>query len=168
LGGFDPSGVLTRESYAQLLYKAMQIKKDVPVEQPSYINLDVTLPSNVTAQEIDNFIKKSHPDSPLVGNGKDFIQAQNEYGVSALYLAAHAILESGYGKSEIAYRKHNLFGLKAFDWEPFANAKYLPSYAQSISYNADYVRKNYLEEGADHFHGYTLPAMNEKYATDKE
>ncbi len=27
LGGFDPSGVLTRESYAQLLYKAMQIKK---------------------------------------------------------------------------------------------------------------------------------------------
>ena len=128
----------------------------------------MTLPSNVTAQEIDNFIKKSHPDSPLVGNGKDFIQAQNEYGVSALYLAAHAILESGYGKSEIAYRKHNLFGLKAFDWEPFANAKYLPSYAQSISYNADYVRKNYLEEGADHFHGYTLPAMNEKYATDKE
>ncbi|MDA1526908.1 S-layer homology domain-containing protein [Bacillus cereus group sp. TH260-2LC] len=167
LGGFDPSGVLTREGYAQLLYKAMQIKKGVPVEQPSYINLDVTLPSNVTAQEIDNFIKEWHPDSPLIGTGKDFIQAQNEYGVSALYLAAHAILESGYGKSEIAYRKHNLFGLKAFDWEPFANAKYLPSYAQSISYNADYVRKNYLEEGADHFHGYTLPAMNEKYATDK-
>ena len=27
LGGFDPSGVLTRESYAQLLYRAMQIKK---------------------------------------------------------------------------------------------------------------------------------------------
>ncbi|MCV5404372.1 hypothetical protein OFM88_33010, partial [Escherichia coli] len=76
------------ESYAQLLYRAMQIKKDVPVEQPSYINLDVTLPSNVTAQEIDNFIKKSHADSPLIGTGQDFIQAQNEYGVSALYLAA--------------------------------------------------------------------------------
>ena len=27
LGGFDPSGVLTRESYAQLLYRAMQIKR---------------------------------------------------------------------------------------------------------------------------------------------
>ncbi|WP_346817487.1 S-layer homology domain-containing protein [Bacillus paramobilis] len=167
LGGFDPSGVLTRESYAQLLYKAMQIKKDVPVEQPSYMNLDVTLPSNVTALEIDEFIKNSHADSPLIGTGKDFVQAQNEYGVSALYLAAHAILESGYGKSEIAYRKHNLFGLKAFDWDPFAYAKYLPSYKESISYNADYVRKNYLEKGADHFNGYTLPAMNIKYATDK-
>ncbi|MDP1456582.1 S-layer homology domain-containing protein [Bacillus wiedmannii] len=168
LGGFDPSGILTRESYAQLLYKAMKIKNDVPVEQPSYINLDVTLPSNVTALEIDNFIKKSHSDSPLIGTGKDFIQAQNEYGVSALYLAAHAILESAYGKSEIAYRKHNLFGLRAYDRDPFAYAKYLPSYKESISYNADYVRKNYLEEGANHFNGYTLPAMNEKYATDKE
>ncbi|MGG0299975.1 S-layer homology domain-containing protein [Bacillus albus] len=167
LGGFDPSGVLTRESYAQLLYKAMQIKKDVPVEQPSYINLNVTLPSNVTAQEIDNFIGKYHSDSPLVGNGKDFIQAQNEYGVNALYLAAHAILESGYGKSEIAYRKHNLFGLRAYDWDPFAHAKYLPSYALSISYNADYVRKNYLEPDARYFKGYTLPDINDKYATDK-
>ena len=46
----------------------------------------MTLPSNVTAQEIDNFIKEWHPDSPLIGTGKDFIQAQNEYGVSALYL----------------------------------------------------------------------------------
>ncbi|MED1285304.1 S-layer homology domain-containing protein [Bacillus mycoides] len=166
-GGFDPSGVLTRESYAQLLYKAMKIKNDVPVEQPSYINLDVTLPSNVTAQEIEDFIGEFHSDSPLIGNGQDFIKAQNEYGVNALYLAAHAILESGYGKSEIAYRKHNLFGLKAFDWDPFANAKYLTSYGQSISYNADYVRKNYLEKGAPHFNGYTLPDMNEKYATDK-
>ncbi|MFA2808316.1 S-layer homology domain-containing protein [Bacillus mycoides] len=167
-GGFDPSGVLTRESYAQLLYKAMKIKNDVPVEQPSYINLDVTLPSNVTAQEIDNYIKRYHPDSPLVGVGQDFIKAQNEYGVNSLYLAAHAILESGYGKSEIAYRKHNLFGLRAYDWDPFAHAKYLPSYGLSISYNADYVRKNYLEQGAKYFKGYTLPAMNVMYSTDKE
>ncbi|KOS28480.1 N-acetylmuramoyl-L-alanine amidase [Bacillus anthracis] len=157
-GKFDPNKVVTREQYAQFLYNAMA----------SYINLDITLPSNITAQEIDNFIEKWHPDSPLIGTGQDFIQAQNEYGVSALYLAAHAILESAYGKSEIAYRKHNLFGLRAYDRDPFAYAKYLPSYKQSISYNADYVRKNYLEEGANHFNGYTLPAMNEKYATDKE
>lgn len=157
-GAFNPTSVLTREEYAQFLFNAMA----------SYINLDITLPSNITAKEIDNFIEKWHPDSPLIGTGQDFIQAQNEYGVSALYLAAHAILESAYGKSEIAYRKHNLFGLRAYDRDPFAYAKYLPSYKQSISYNADYVRKNYLEEGANHFNGYTLPAMNEKYATDKE
>ncbi|MCU5473012.1 S-layer homology domain-containing protein [Bacillus paranthracis] len=155
-GAFNPNSVLTREEYAQFLYNAMA----------SYINLDVTLPSNITAQEIDDFIKEWHPDSPLIGTGKDFIQAQNEYGVSALYLAAHAILESGYGKSEIAYRKHNLFGLRAYDRDPFAYAKYLPSYGLSISYNADYVKKNYLEDGARYFKGYTLPAMNVMYSTD--
>ncbi|PES76531.1 N-acetylmuramoyl-L-alanine amidase [Bacillus cereus] len=157
-GAFNPTSVLTREEYAQFLYNAMA----------SYIDLDVTLPSNVTPQEIDNYIKRYHPDSPLVGVGQDFIKAQNEYGVNSLYLAAHAILESGYGKSEIAYRKHNLFGLRAYDWDPFAHAKYLPSYGLSISYNADYVRKNYLEQGAKYFNGYTLPAMNVMYSTDKE
>ncbi|PFK12706.1 N-acetylmuramoyl-L-alanine amidase, partial [Bacillus cereus] len=157
-GAFNPTSVLTREEYAQFLYNAMA----------SYIDLDVTLPSNVTPQEIDNYIKRYHPDSPLVGVGQDFIKAQNEYGVNSLYLAAHAILESGYGKSEIAYRKHNLFGLRAYDWDPFAHAKYLPSYGLSISYNADYVRKNYLELGAKYFNGYTLPAMNVMYSTDKE
>ncbi|MEV5110466.1 S-layer homology domain-containing protein [Bacillus sp. LBA3-1-1.1] len=157
-GAFNPTSVLTREEYAQFLYNAMA----------SYIDLDVTLPSNVTPQEIDNYIKRYHLDSPLVGVGQDFIKAQNEYGVNSLYLAAHAILESGYGKSEIAYRKHNLFGLRAYDWDPFAHAKYLPSYGLSISYNADYVRKNYLEQGAKYFNGYTLPAMNVMYSTDKE
>ncbi|MED0991179.1 S-layer homology domain-containing protein [Bacillus nitratireducens] len=157
-GAFNPTSVLTREEYAQFLFNAMA----------SYIDLDVTLPSNVTPQEIDNYIKRYHPDSPLVGVGQDFTKAQNEYGVNSLYLAAHAILESGYGKSEIAYRKHNLFGLRAYDWDPFAHAKYLPSYGLSISYNADYVRKNYLEQGAKYFNGYTLPAMNVMYSTDKE
>ncbi|KFN02459.1 N-acetylmuramoyl-L-alanine amidase [Bacillus clarus] len=157
-GRFNPTGVLTREEYAQFLYNAMA----------SYINLNVTLPSSVTEQEIDNYIKRYHPDSPLVGTGQDFIKAQNEYGVNALYLAAHAILESGYGKSEIAYRKHNLFGLKAYDWDPFANAKYLSSYGQSIAYNADYVRKNYLEKTGPYFNGYTLTDMNVMYSTDKE
>ncbi|ALQ67485.1 N-acetylmuramoyl-L-alanine amidase [Bacillus sp. SH7-1] len=157
-GAFNPTSVLTREEYAQFLFNAMA----------SYINLDVTLPSNVTAQEIDNYIQRFHPDSPLVGIGQDFIKAQNEYGVNALYLAAHAILESGYGKSEIAYRKHNLFGLRAYDRDPFAYAKYLPSYGLSISYNADYVKKNYLEDGARYFKGYTLPAMNVMYSTDTE
>ncbi|MRC19855.1 hypothetical protein GH866_30580, partial [Bacillus thuringiensis] len=109
-----------------------------------------------TAQEIDSFIAKYHSDSPLVGHGQDFINAQNQYGVSAHYLAAHAILESGYGKSEIAYQKHNLFGLRAYDGDPFKYAKYLPSYGDSIAYNANYVRERYLEESGMYYNGPTL------------
>lgn len=169
-GKFDPEGILTRAEYAQLLSRTLN-GGSVPgedIKNTSYLNLDLTLASDVTGQEIDSFIAKYHPNSPLVGHGQDFVTAQNEQGVNALYLAAHAILESGYGESEIAYRKHNLFGLRAYDRDPFLNAKYLPSYAASISYNANYVRERYLEEDGMYYNGPTLPGMNIKYASDPE
>jgi len=134
----------------------------------SYINLDLTYASNVTGKEIDADIKKYQPDSPLIGHGNDFVAAQAQYGVNALYLAAHAILESGYGKSEIAYRKHNLFGLRAYDQDPFKYAKYLPTFGDSISYNANYVRDKYLEENGSYYYGPTLQGMNVMYSTDQE
>ncbi|PEC12333.1 glucosaminidase domain-containing protein [Bacillus toyonensis] len=134
----------------------------------TYLDLDLTYASNVTGAEIDANIKKYHPDSPLIGHGNDFVEAQAKHGVNALYLAAHAILESGYGKSEIAYRKHNLFGLRAYDADPFKYAKYLPTFGDSISYNANYVREKYLEKNGSYFNGPTLKGMNVMYSTDQE
>ncbi|PFJ18107.1 N-acetylmuramoyl-L-alanine amidase [Bacillus cereus] len=163
-GKFEPDMIVKREQYAQFLYRAMNVKNNIVAT--SYIDLDLTLASNISGKEIDSFIAKYNPDSPLVGRGQDFVRAQNEYGVSALYLASHAILESGYGKSEIAYRKHNLFGLRAYDGDPFKYAKYLPTYGDSISYNASYVRKNYLEKDGVYYNGSTLIGMNVMYASD--
>ena len=138
------------------------------ISATSYINLDLTYASNVTGAEIDADIKKYHPDSPLIGHGNDFVAAQAKHGVNALYLAAHAILESGYGQSEISYRKHNLFGLRAYDSDPFKYAKYLPTFGDSISYNANYVREKYLEASGPYFNGPTLQGMNVMYATDPD
>ncbi|EMA6344658.1 S-layer homology domain-containing protein [Bacillus cytotoxicus] len=171
---FLPKGTASRAEAAAFLNRMLRVM-DKKLEEntkhnitaKSYVELDLTLASNITGKEIDNFIAKYHPDSPLVGHGQDFIEAQNNYGVNALYLAAHAILESGYGKSEIAYRKHNLFGLRAYDWDPFGNAKYLQSYGESIAYNANYVRARYLEKTGMYYNGPTLTGMNVKYATDK-
>jgi beta-N-acetylglucosaminidase len=133
----------------------------------SYAEIDLRTPSNVTAAEINNYIRKYHPDSPIVNMGDKFVAAGQKYGVNALYLAAHAFLETGYGKSEVAYRKNNLYGLKAYDRSPFDSAKYLASYEDSINYNADYVRKNYLTPGGVYYNGPTLKGMNVKYASDK-
>ncbi|PEK05227.1 N-acetylmuramoyl-L-alanine amidase [Bacillus toyonensis] len=131
----------------------------------SYLDLDLTLESNITAKELDAFIAKYHPDSPLVGYGQSFINAGKKYGVNALASWAHMILETGYGKSEIAYLKHNLFGLRAYDWDPFGCAKYLPTYSDSVSYNLSYVRQHYLEKDGLHYNGPTLRGMNVKYAS---
>ncbi|PEQ44220.1 hypothetical protein COL10_31630 [Bacillus cereus] len=181
---FVPKGTASRAEAAAFLNRMLHAldkenminkpTKPLKIENPeknivstSYKDLNLTVASNITAQEIDSFVATYHSDSPLVGHGKDFINTQNKYGVNALYLAAHAILESGYGKSEIAYRKHNLFGLRAYDGDPFKHAKYLPTYGDSIAYNANYVRERYLEEGGMHYNGPTLAGMNVKYASDK-
>ncbi|HDR7671509.1 S-layer protein / peptidoglycan endo-beta-N-acetylglucosaminidase [Bacillus cereus] len=173
--GWQPNRFITRAEAAQLTAKTdmMQLtpknvlKEKEIITATSYEDLNLTVASKITAQEIDSFIAKYHSDSPLVGHGQDFINAQNQYGVNAHYLAAHAILESGYGKSEIAYQKHNLFGLRAYDGDPFKYAKYLPAYGDSIAYNANYVRERYLEESGMHYNGPTLAGMNVKYASDK-
>lgn len=76
-----------------MLQQNLNDEKEV-ITATSYEDLNLTVASKITAQEIDSFIAKYHSDSPLVGHGQDFINAQNQYGVSAHYLAAHAILES--------------------------------------------------------------------------
>ncbi|QWH04234.1 S-layer homology domain-containing protein [Bacillus mycoides] len=173
--GWQPNRVITRAEAAQLTAKTDMLQQNLNdglegneiITATSYEDLNLTVASNITAQEIDSFIAQHHSDSPLMGHGQDFINAQNKYGVNAQYLAAHAILESGFGKSEIAYRKHNLFGLRAYDKDPFKYAKYLPTYGDSIAYNANYVRERYLEEDGIHYNGPTLDGMNVKYASDK-
>ncbi len=73
-------------------YQSFQLQQNLNDEKEvitatSYEDLNLTVASKITAQEIDSFIAKYHSDSPLVGHGQDFINAQNQYGVSAHYLA---------------------------------------------------------------------------------
>ncbi|MCM3738117.1 PA14 domain-containing protein [Bacillus cytotoxicus] len=132
-----------------------------------YETLDLRKPSKVTAGEIDNYMsRRTNGTSPLTGYGQAFIDAQNKYGVNALFLASHAILESGYGKSLISYRKHNLFGLRAEDSDPYGLARYFNTFNDSINYNTAYVRAYYLEPGDWRYKGVTVTDINANYSTD--
>ncbi|MGL4818661.1 MAG: glucosaminidase domain-containing protein, partial [Bacilli bacterium] len=137
----------------------------------SYLSIDLRQASGITADQLATYIRTvangMHKDSPLIAHAQDFIDAEQRWGVNALYLAAHALWESSYGKSEISYRKHNLFGLRAYDRDPFFNALYLPSFKDSIEINAWYVRKYYLESTGTYYNGPTLGGVNVKYASDK-
>ena len=133
----------------------------------SYKDLDLRKPSKVTATVINNYIKSRHPESPLVGYGQAFIDAQSMYGVNALYLVAHSIWESGWGKSNLAIYKHNLFGYGAYDSCPFECAYYFPSFNESIKYTAYKVRTQYLNADGKYYGGSpSLIGMNKYYATD--
>ena len=105
--------------------------------------------------------------------------------MSALYLAAHAVLETGFGTSQIYLDKHNLFGFGANDSNPYQDAWSFPSDTACIDYVAWYVSVNYLTPpGSEvapygspagtapsvptgrYYNGPTLLGMNVDYATD--
>ncbi|WP_071460843.1 glucosaminidase domain-containing protein [Bacillus massilinigeriensis] len=136
----------------------------------SYLNLDLRKPANITASEIVAFLDRVSPNNPLRNNASSFLAAQSKYGVNAAYLVAHAIWETGWGKSNLMKYKNNLYGYGAYDVCPFTCGYYYPTAAESINAVAYMVRTNYLNPGGPYYHyehGSTLSGMNVNYAADQ-
>lgn len=84
-------------------------------------------------------------ESQLYNEGYSFIEAQNTYGVNALMMLSLAINESGYGKSQIAIEKNNLFGHAAYDHAPNASANGYKDVAAGIATHASlFLNQGYL------------------------
>jgi len=126
---------------------------------------------DVTAQQLDDFIKSVHPDSPLIGLGRSWIDTGNKYGINPVYLMAHAMHETGWGLKNdyLVYTKHNLYGYGAIDSNPNENAMTFSTWQEGIDIIAGKIKENYLTEGGKYFHeeyGATLQGMNVNYASD--
>ncbi len=99
-----------------------------------------------------------------------FGKTEKEEGVNGVYLLAHAIHETGWGKSRIAREKFNLYGYGAFDASPLKSAFDFQTPGDSVIFVAKKIRANYLTIGGKYYskkYGATLRGMNEKYASDK-
>ncbi|MDY0395610.1 glucosaminidase domain-containing protein [Virgibacillus halophilus] len=141
--------------------------------------LPLNTETSYTAEQLNQYIKSHIPETyqnkmngsgPLATLGDSFIAAQNQYGVNALYLLAHAIHESAWGSSAIAQTKYNLFGFGAVDSDPYNGAKKFNSYQDGINYVAQYVAHQYQNPKGSYYHGAMLgnkaAGMNAKYASD--
>lgn len=100
--------------------------------------------NTLTASQLNNWVRATSPDSPFNGNGNVFIEAQKQSGLDARYILAHAALESAWGKSNIARKYNNYFGIGAFDNNPenagnFANS----GLASGIINGAKWIARNY-------------------------
>jgi beta-N-acetylglucosaminidase/SH3-like domain-containing protein len=123
-----------------------------------YRFIDLRTQSTVTAKQINDYISKNINGKPsvLVNKGQAFIDAGKKYGVNALYLAAHAIHESGFGTSNISLGKNNLFGYGAYDAAPFVGAYRFSTVEQCINYVAQKMKADYLNPNGAHFEGALL------------
>lgn len=130
-----------------------------------------TRPSPLTAAKIDAYMEKMAPG--LKGIGEAVMAAAAKHGINATYIVAHAIHETGWGKSKIFREKNNLFGWSAFDATPFASAKGFPDHATCIDFVMGKVNALYLKPGGKHFRqraclGDDTRGMNVMYASDKQ
>lgn len=143
-----------------------------------FINLPLHTKTSYTSEDLDRFLTEKYPDefkvkypvSPLAGTGKDFKEMEEKYEVNALYLMAHAIHESAWGTSAIAQDKKNLYGMKAYDSDPYNNAATYASFRESIEAAAKKISSEYQSPFGPYYHGAIVGnksvGMNVKYASD--
>lgn len=138
------------------------------LEKKPYILMDLRTKSSVTANQINQYLvgygKATAENSILYNTGQLFIDAANKYGLNALYLAAHAIHESNFGKSQISLAKNNLFGFGAYDLTPFVGAVKFDSVKSNIDYIAQEMKATYLNPNnwkhQGTYLGYTIKDSN--------
>lgn len=112
--------------------------KDVRVDPDKYY---------YNAEELaDGLLYDLKPLAPLL------VAAQNKHGVDAVFLAAVAALESGWGR--YPFRPYNLFGFERHDFS---------SYEEGIDYCAAYLSSEYLDPEGHWYAGYSVDAINRHY-----
>lgn len=123
----------------------------------------------LSAGRLNNWIRATSPGSPFNGQGNVFMEAQKQSGLDARYILAHAALESAWGKSSIAKKYNNYFGIGAFDNDP-NNAKNFSNsgLASGIINGAKWIAKNYYNSSYKQTTLYKMRNNNgvHQYATD--
>ena len=74
---------------------------------------DITTTGEITAEQINDFIEKKYPNSSLKGKGQAFIDAENQYGISALAMLGICGVETTFGTTGNATNgKNNIVNIQ--------------------------------------------------------
>ena len=94
----------------------------------------------------------------LKGKGKQFINAQEKYGINATFLIGVANHESAYGTSDFALNRNNIAGMRNGHGYMYFN-----SVDDCIDKMASNLKRMYIDQGLT-----TISQINKKYAEDTQ
>ena len=109
--------------------------------------IDLTSPCGFSAEELSRGLL-----GELSFFAEEFLEAEEEYGVNALFLAAVAALESGWGR--YCFRPNNIFGWSGKNFE---------SKEECIDFVASKIAEHYLSEDGKYYNGKTVSGVNVFY-----
>lgn len=153
----------------EIQQEVVQIEEQPTEEQKQVSNLNISFDmnlltkSNITIEEL----QKGFANTNMQGLEQYFINAENETGINAIYLAGLATHESGWNTSDFARERNNLFGWQSYDSNLNATKRFT-SKEESIMTVARALKKMYLSENGCYFNGYTISGISKRYASDKQ
>ena len=108
--------------------------------------------------------------SKMYNTGNIFVNYQNTYGTNALLMASVAACESGWGKSNFALNRNNLFGLNAIDSDTGQAYTFNSVDGCIKDFSETYLSKRYLRPTYTYYHGGFLgdkaSGINVSYASN--
>ena len=129
--------------------------------------------TSLTASQLNQYTTQMVSSGKLLNAGSSLISNQNTYGVNALIMYANAALESGWGQSQTAINKNNLFGHGAIDSNPYYGANGYANVDDCIKYHAKmFISEGYCDpkDYSGRYYGSHLgdkeSGINVKYASD--
>lgn len=102
----------------------------------------------------------------MQGLGQSFIDVEGRDSINAFWGMAQAIEETGWGVSAIAEDKNNLFGITAYDSNPYGNASSYHSPADCVEYWGNFLKKHYLTPGGSYYVSATPAGVARHWASD--
>lgn len=147
------------------------------------VNIDMELnkPSGLTLNDYKKIFTGLPKDTNKIfqDNYAAFYNAEKKYNINGIFLASIAIHESGWGTSQIANDKKNLFGYGSYDATPYESSFEFEDYGEGIDTVAKSLVKYYLNPSgtkiydgetaaAWYYNGPSLKGVNTRYASDPE
>lgn len=144
------------------------------------INMELNKPSGLTLNDYKKIFTGLPNDTNKIfeNNYQAFYNAEKKYNINGIFLASIAIHESGWGTSQIAREKNNLFGYGSYDSTPYESSFEFTDYSEGIETVAKSLSKYYLNPSGTiiyggetaagwYYNGPTLSGVNTRYASDQ-
>ena len=165
---YSTPNIVEKNRIQRLLMKVnmdMELNRTSGLTLNDYKKIFTNLPNDTNKIFQDNYIA--------------FYNAEKKYNINGIFLASIAIHESGWGTSQIASEKKNLFGYGSYDATPYESSFEFEDYAEGIETVAKSLVKYYINPSgtkiydgeiaaAWYYNGPTLQGVNTRYASDPE
>ena len=135
---------------------------------------DLRVKSNITSKILKGYLESNTSFGEVLNDfhergtnldsiASSYVDAEQKYGVNALYLVAITLEESGRGTSELTITHNNISGTRITDDEGSYVYKYFNSLEECIDYTARNLAFNYLDTTGTYHNGFSLYAVNSRY-----